>query len=277
MKTEMKKAIEALSTEAIKVNVFGNLVRVNETVFPLPLVKGNGKLGETVYHSSTVPTNEIMAAADNDGNVVSEMGTCPCKCPGCYATKGNYNFRTTKYALIMRTKLLREFPEIYFSLVRIQLTFEHVEKLRIHAAGDFIKGEAKGFYDVLVDFPSVKAWTYTKVKNDPDIDLLDSLPNCNVVKSIIPGCGFNFGHVAYIAATFYRLLAAGKSVYICRCGIDKNQHCSDCDGCSTHEYVLFVEHSTGYNAETDYGFSKLVSLIENQKAIIAAYKARHQH
>ena len=124
------------------------------------------------------------------------------------------------------------------------------------------------WYDILKQFPNVKAWTYTKVKENDEIRMLNSLPNMNIVKSIIQGCGFNYGHVAYIANMFYRLKRLGKSVYICRCGIDDSQHCSDCDGCREHEYVLFLEHSTDYNARADYGYNKIVELINNQKDII---------
>ena len=194
----------------------------------------------------------------------TEKGTCPMTCKGCYGTCGFYTFNSTKYYLIMRTRLLKNYPEIYFLLVALQIEHEHIEKLRIHATGDFLPGEAKGFYNVLIQFPHVKAWTYTKCEISGEIALLDSLTNCNIVKSIIPHCGFNYGHVAYIANMYYYLKRLNKSVYICRCGIDKNQHCSSCNGCSDHEYVLFVEHSTGYNAADDYGYNKLVSLIESQ-------------
>lgn len=259
MKATTRKAIEALGLK-----VFGNYVKVNDDLYPLPLVQGNAKLGKTVWHSSTVPTCEIITAHDADGNEISEKGTCPMSCPGCYARTGNYQFNTTKYALIMRTKLLRNYPDIYFALIRVQLSTENIERLRIHAAGDFIPGEAAGFAAVLKDYPSVMSWTYTKCQISGEIADLDSLDNCNVVKSIVPGCGFNFGHIDYIISTFHKLLDAGKSVYVCRCGIDKNQHCSDCDGCCNHEYVLFVEHSTGYDAASDAMYNDLVKLIESQ-------------
>lgn len=262
------KTRKALIAKGYK--VFGSLVKVAGDLFPLPLVEGNEKLGKKVWHGSTLPTNKefhVVVKDKKTGEVIketTETGACPMSCKGCYGTAGNYNFPSVQYSLAMRTKLLRQFPEIYFDLVRIQLENEGIEKLRIHATGDFLPGEALAYYNILKDFPHIKAWTYTKVENDHDIELLNSLPNCNVVKSIIPGCGFNYGHVAYIANMFYRLKRLGKSVYICRCGIDENQHCSSCDGCSDHEYVLFIEHSTGYNARADYGYNKVVELIENQ-------------
>ena len=86
-----------------------------------------------------------------------------------------------------------------------------------------------------------------------------------MVQSVIKGWGYNYGHVAYIAALYYYLKRNNESVYICRCGIDPEQHCSDCNGCSDHKYVLFLEHSTGYDPKTDYGYEKFVQLVNNQE------------
>lgn len=255
--------------------VYGSYVMVNGELFPLPLVKGNSKLGRAVWHSSTAPTNEELTVLDKKtGEIIATCkGTCPLTCKGCYGKTGHYQHDNVKLSVIMRTRLLREYPAIYFLLVRTQLTYENIKYLRIHAVGDFIPGEARGFYEILKDFPNVKAWTYTKVPTNEEIELLDSLPNMNIVKSVIPGYGFNFGHVAYIANLYYALKRAGESVYICRCGIDPEQHCSDCTGCSSHKYVLFIEHSTKYNAKKDYGFSKLKKLIEQQPRAIAGRNA----
>lgn len=264
MLTRTKKALEAFGFK-----VYGSYVMVNGELFPLPLVKGNSKLGPNVWHASTLPTNKVISAQDGAGDTVTERGTCPLTCDGCYGDdRGRYKFNDNKYGLIMRTRLLREYMPTYYRIAVIQLENENIEHLRIHATGDFIPGEALMWYDILKQFPNVKAWTYTKVKENDEIRMLNSLPNMNIVKSIIQGCGFNYGHVAYIANMFYRLKRLGKSVYICRCGIDDSQHCSDCDGCREHEYVLFLEHSTDYNARADYGYNKIVELINNQKDII---------
>lgn len=260
MKKELKKAIESNNLK-----VYGDLVMINNVLFPLPLVQGNEKLGNSVWHSSTLPTNKTITAKLKDGTELSELGTCPFTCKGCYGERNNYNYNTTKYWLIMRTRLLRNYPEIYFLLIDLQIQYERIEKLRIHAVGDFLPGEALGFYEILKKYPNVKSWTYTKLSVSGDIAILDSLKNCNVVKSVIPGFGFNFGKVAYIANLYYYLKRNNKSVYICRCGIDKEQHCSNCSGCSDHEFVLFIEHSTGYKAINDYGYNKIVDLIESQK------------
>lgn len=278
MKKAMIDEIESIRTaNNDKIRVFGTWIRINGELFLMPLVKGNSKLGEDVWHGSTLPTTkEYNVTYSKTGESIIEMGTCPTTCRDkdtgkitCYGCQNNYRYEDVQYKLAKRTKLLRVYPEIYFELIRIQLKYEDINKLRIHATGDFIPGEAIGYYNVLKDFPDIAAWTYTKIKNSAEIAKLDTLPNMNVVKSILPWGRFNYGTVAHIAASYYRLKRMNKTVYICRCGIDKNQHCSNCDGCSKHEYVLFLEHSTKYKAWLDYGFEKLKALIESQpKSVI---------
>lgn len=94
--------------------------------------------------------------------------------------------------------------------------------------------------------------------------LFDNVPNANIVKSVINGIGYNYGHCGYIIDTYNRLRAMGANVYICRCGIDKNQHCENCKHCATAQFVLFIEHSTNYKAEQDPRFEELSALIESQ-------------
>lgn len=119
--------------------------------------------------------------------------------------------------------------------------------------------------EIAIANPDVVMWSYTKnVKAETAFDDID---NVNIVKSIVRGFGFNFGHIDYIIKVYNALKAMGKSVYICRCGIDKNQHCVNCHACSKCEYVLFVEHSTDYKAEKDPRYNEIVELIEAQEDI----------
>ena len=229
--------IKALNNAGFK--MYGSLIMVAGELYPVPMTGGNSKLGN-VWNTGTAPGTGFYSVTDKEtGETVGTMGTCPVDCEKCYGQCGFYNMPSTKYSTIRKTELLRNHMKEYFEIIEIIIKYENVKKMRLHAVGDFIPGEAKHYYELFKKFPHVTVWTY------------------------IPGCGFNFGHVAYIAAVFYKLLRAGKSVYICRCGIDKNQHCENCDGCSKHEYVLFIEHSTDYIAEKDYGFDKLKALIES--------------
>jgi len=229
---------------------------------PTLLVDGNQKLGKGVWTFSTLPTNKEYTSVIN-GKVYTEKGTCPCHCVGCYATTGNYRFSSTIKALMVRTWLARHDPEFVKRAIMAQIIADHVKLLRIHAAGDFFSADYTAMWAEIVEFAhDTVFWTYTK--NASAESAFDSFSNANIVKSCIPGIGFNFGHCDYIIKAYKALKAAGNNVYICRCGIDNNQHCTTCHGCAESEFVLFVEHSTGYDASADPAYSELVGLINSQ-------------
>ena len=214
-----------------------------------PLVNGNKKIGRGCYHFSTLPGTQMFDVVVN-GMSYTVKGTCCCDCVGCYAKTGNYRYQSVKNALGMRTILARNYIQWLENAIRAQIEADGIRAVRIHAAGDFCSFEyAMMWYRIARDFPAVKFWTYTKVREFEA--LFDTLPNANIVKSIIPGVGFNFGHIDFVQETYNKLQAAGKTVHVCRCGVDKDQHCSNCKGCSENEFVLFVEHSTEYKAEKE--------------------------
>ena len=191
------------------------------------------------------------------------MGTCPCNCPGCYAMTGNYRYESTVKSLAVKTILAREYPEFTRRAIMAQIKADNIQFIRIHASGDFFSSEYVQLWkDIANAFPGVTFWTYTK--NRDAENAFNDIANTNIVKSVIPGKGFNFGHCDYILSCYEYLKNAGKSVYICRCGIDKNQPCTNCKGCSKNEYVLFIEHSTEYKAEKDSLFPVLKKIIEDQ-------------
>ena len=229
------------------------------------LIDGNAKIGKGIYHFSTLPTNQMFNVIINNMSYTVK-GTCICNCAGCYATKGNYRFQSTKNSLGIRTLLIREELDFVERAIMAQIKADHIQAIRIHASGDFDSIEYLHMWQRIVKANSnVTFWTYTKVSEYEKA--FDAFQNANIVKSIIPGIGFNFGHCDYIQRAYDALNASGKTVYICKCGIDKNQHCTNCKGCSMNEHVLFVEHSTDYCAEKDSAFPALKKLIESQKAI----------
>lgn len=225
-----------------------------------PLLKqGNTKTGKKVWTFSTLPTNKVFSTACGD-----ICGTCPCNCTGCYATKGNYNFKTTRNSLAINTLLCRDHLDIVNKMIRAQLDTLPGVDIRIHAAGDFFGDEyANMWRDIVKDYPTNNFWTYTKVAKYES--LFDDLPNGNIVKSIIPACGFNFGHIEYIAKAYIALVNAGATPYVCRCTFDDMQHCEGCRGCIEHKHVLFVEHSTEYKAKADPLFSVMSAIVDMQK------------
>lgn len=224
---------------------------------PLFLKQGNSKVGKKVY------TFSLPAGT---------KGTCICDCEGCYAKVGRYVFPNVIECLKRNQWFVEN--EIDFIHRAINAQIECICKaaatdavcVRIHAAGDFNTSNRDDYATmwkmIAYENPSVLFWTYTKISQLEN--LFDDVPNANIVKSVINGIGFNFGHCDYIIDTYKKLKATGCKVYICRCGIDKNQHCQGCRHCYESDFVLFLEHSTDYKATEDPRFDELKALIESQ-------------
>lgn len=226
------------------------------------LVDGNSKLGKGVWTFSTLPGNKTYSV-EIDGKVYDVQGTCPCNCPGCYAQTGFYNMPSVMKSNAIKTILAREHLDFVIRAIIAQIIADGIKLCRIHASGDFFSGAYIGAWQhIAKSCEACIFWTYTKNKEAENA--FDDLDNINIVHSLVPGYGFNFGHCDYILRVYKALKELGKSVYICRCGIDKNQHCTNCRGCAEHEYVLFIEHSTAYKAELDPAFEELKAIIDAQ-------------
>ena len=239
------------------------------------LINGNDKLGRGVYTYSTLATNKQYSVdLDTVDGVVNLImnGTCPCHCTGCYATKGRYTFQNVIQANARKTWLSRFDLDFMTRAIIAQINADHIKICRIHASGDFDSPEyIAAWRRIVKESPETIFWTYTK--NIQAENAFNDLSNINVVRSIIPGIGFNFGHCDYIIRVYNALKAIGKSVYICRCGIDKKQHCTNCRGCYENEIVLFIEHSTEYKAEKDPMYNELKRLIESQDITVSGKAA----
>ena len=225
------------------------------------LIDGNTKIGKGVYHFSTVPGTFLYnVVVNNMGYTVK--GTCPCNCAGCYGMSSNYK-RFGYDALSLRTLIAREHMDFMTRAIIAQIKADNIKLCRIHATGDFFSDEyVNAWRQIITACPECTFWTYTKFKAAENA--FSDLDNVNIVKSVIPGKGVNYGKIEYVLACYEFLKAAGKDVYICRCGIDKEQHCVNCKGCSRNEYVLFIEHSTSYKAEKDPLYPVIKALIESQ-------------
>lgn len=227
------------------------------------LCDGNTKVGKGVFTWSTLPTNKTYSGTIN-GKDYSIKGTCPCHCKGCYATKGCYNYQSVIDSMIRKTWLAMNDMAFVENAINAQIIVDNIKIIRIHASGDFIDSAyVEMWRRIIRKNPSVKFWTYTKRVEFESA--FDEFENANIVKSIIPNKGVNFGHCDYIIQTYFDLKNAGIDCYICKCGIDKNQHCTNCKSCSIHKYVLFVEHSTEYKAEDDPLYSVLADIIASQE------------
>ena len=231
------------------------------------LVNGNAKLDKGVWTFSTLPTNKFFDVTLDtvDGPKMFHLvGTCPCCCDGCYATKGFYNMPSVIASNAMKTWLVHVDVDFVRRAIAAQIKADGIKIVRIHASGDFCTAAyIDAWRSIVKACPETVFWTYTK--NVRAEAAFDDLANINVVKSIIHGYGFNFGHCDYIIRVYKALKAAGRKVHICRCGIDKNQHCTTCHGCVENEIVLFVEHSTDYKAEADPAYAELKTIIDGQE------------
>lgn len=260
MKKQLKQIIETYPGATVR----GNEILYKGVLYPLPLVRGNKKIGRGVWHASTLAGCGVWSCYDGDGVLQVERGTCPLTCAGCYGCAGCYLFNNVKWSLMRRTRFLRNNPALYFHCVKAQIIAQRVKLLRVHATGDFLPGEAAGYIDVFKTFPHLIGWTYTKHEITGDIRKLNALINFNIVDSNIRGCGFNFGKAAYILKVYDKLQRAGRTPYVCRCGVDKNQHCDKCNGCALNTNVLFLYHGADYDPETDPDYITLKELINAQ-------------
>ena len=224
-----------------------------------PILKnGNAKVGKGVYTFSTLPTNKTYHTSYGD-----VKGTCNCHCDGCYATKGCYNFKSTIDCLALNTILIRNYLNWIESAILAQLEIIGDCDVRISASGDMESANIVEMWKRIAKAnPNCRFWTYTKYAEFENA--FDDIDNANIVKSLIPNIGYNFGHCDYIISTYKHLKESGKQVHICKCGIDPNQHCNNCDGCRINEFVLFVEHSTAYKAIEDASYNKLADIVNNQ-------------
>ena len=215
------------------------------------LKEGNSKTGRRVYTWS-------MPAGEN--------GTCIGTCKGCYAMTGFYNMPSVIESLKLNQSIVENDIAFFYNAISAQLEIIGSGEVRIHASGDFntknSETYAKTWKMIAMENATFLFWTYTKMKQYET--LFDGINNANIVKSVINGIGYNFGHCDYIINTYKKLIAMGANVYICRCGIDKNQHCENCKHCVTSQFVLFIEHSTDYKAEKDPLYNELKMLIESQ-------------
>lgn len=191
-----------------------------------PLINGNNKIGKGVWHFSTLPGTETFTFYVGVARYEIK-GTCACDCVGCYAKTGRYVFQNVINALGVRTWLAVNDPAWLENAIAAQIKADHIETVRIHAAGDFVSLEYLEMWIRMVErFPAVTYWTYTKVAAYEAA--FDPYENANIVKSVVKGYGFNFGHCDYIIRLYNILKAAGKTVHVCRCGVDSDQHCTTC-------------------------------------------------
>lgn len=238
-----------------------------------PLLKhGNTKIG-LVWQLSMLP-REISYTFTVNGKEHTVCGTCLSTCRDkdgkitCYACAGHFQRHTVRASLGVNTWFARYALDFMRRAIMAQIAADKIEICRVHVAGDFFSIEyAEMWKGIAESYPAVCFWTYTK--NAAAERIFDGVENFHVVKSVIPGKGFNYGHCDYIIALYDYLTKSGKSVYICLCGFDDSTHCDSCGACRTCDFVLFLEHSTDYKAKEDPLYPVLYKIAMSQKRIVA--------
>ena len=281
MNKNRKNAIKkAATTKAAIYESFGIEYRtkdgkINVPVFGWikPVLKfSNKKIGK-VWAFSMLP-REIDYTFSVNGKEYNICGTCygTCRDPEtgeitCYACAGHYQRHNVRASLGMNTWLARYALDFLKRAIMAQVIADKIDIVRVHVAGDFFNVEyVNAWREIAKAFPAVCFWTYTK--NADAEKAFDDIENFHVVKSRVPGFGFNFGHCDYIIAMYDYLTKAGYSVYICKCGFDNTVHCDKCGACRNCDYVLFLEHSTSYKAEKDPLYSVLKKIVLAQADIM---------
>ena len=214
----------------------------------------NSKVGDagtwSIYHGNeTVNADDLKTkckATLTAAGLAFIKGSCPCHCDDCYCDSGRYNCDNVKAANILKLVLARFYPEFMVNAIKAQIIADNIEQMRIHAAGDFFSPEYVDCWkSIVVDFPAVTFWTYTKYEYA--LNAFRGLKNISIVPSKTPA-GINFGTCAELLKKYNDLAAAGYRVHICACGTEYEKHCSDCKtGCKAIgkdcDYVLFIKHS----------------------------------
>lgn len=220
-----------------------------------PLLKeGNSKVGKACF------TFSLPAGT---------KGTCICNCKGCYAQSGFYCMKSVKESLAKNQMLVENSLDFVHRAIQAQIIADKITMIRIHAAGDFNTSNSAEYAAMWVDIvktnPAVKFWTYTKMEQYETI--FDTLPNANIVPSVLPfNLGFNFGTCAQLLKMYETMKKHGITPHICECGVNDSHHCENCAGCSINKYVLFILHSVAdYDAKKDSLLPQIAAIIEAQK------------
>lgn len=165
----------------------------------------------------------------------------------CYATKAYKQYPSAKALWDYNTKLAKN--NLFKLYDRLDKEINTISKsrstnktIRIHQSGDFVsQAYINMWYDLANKYPNVTFYGYTKVNNILDTNKLNTLPNVNIIDSMLKGKIRNYGTISYVN----RLVAKYDS-FICpatygankddiKCGIN-------CDYCFTQNNVVFVQH-----------------------------------
>lgn len=242
-------------TRRYEISYDGQRVYISE-----PLTVGNSKLSRLVL------IFDLLA--------VYTCGNCSACANRCYAVKAQKAYPTCWDKRACNTYLAaHDLPRLR-KLIINQLAGTDKPFCRIHSSGEFFsQAYIEMWADIARLFPAIRFYYYSKMSDLLDFSPLESLPNVNAVRSVLPDGSVNFGGYEYVQQK-----AAQFGIPVCPYGREKAKakntaeregkekgltgrklkrfinravkditntavHCgSDCTLCMHAPYVLFYEH-----------------------------------
>ena len=156
----------------------------------------------------------------------------------CYAKKAEVQYADTEIFRETNLHLFLNQPELLHELIVEQLSNTKFDVVRIHSSGDFLNQSYINFWnDIVMLFPNIKFYVYTKVDHILDFSEIVLNTNFNLIRSFV-GNKVNFGSVDYCNE-----LKANHGAFICPVTAGKDIKCGlQCKYCITKKNVCFVEH-----------------------------------
>lgn len=203
-----------------------------------------------------------------NGKSCTMKGTCPLQCEHCYGCNGRYAMASVYNSIAWKTVAARQHMDWLENAITAQINWGKYGKpldfVRVHITGDFFSEEYIAMWKrIKANCPTTRMWAYTK--NPVAENAFDDVEGFNIVKSLVPGFGLNYGHCDHVMEMYHSLKSAGIETHICRCAVDGEQHCDTCRACQDLKHVLFLEHGSNYNPKADPLWDEFVALVESEE------------
>jgi len=192
----------------------------------LLLSRGNGKLDKSVLCWSIPPVKSCLNCSD-------------CKST-CYARLPYNRWPVVQKAWDRNFELAKsgEFESLLMTEIK---QARNVKTVRIHVAGDFFSQDyIQSWERIILKFPNIKFYTYTKVYDKFDFLGLEVYHNMNLINSIADDGKINYGdekRVNELIAMGYKVCPATM-----KGGVDKVKCGKGCTICHDYNKVAFHQH-----------------------------------
>ncbi len=188
------------------------------------LTRGNSKLDKSIFNWSITPIKSCLNCED-------------CK-KSCYAIK-SYRFYPTVKLAWDRNLILAKNGDFVSMVVNQLKKARTCKAVRIHVAGDFFdQNYINSWEKIILLFPNIKFYCYSKVMEILNFTAIMAAPNFNIINSIAPDGGVNFGNqdrVNELKDMGYLVCPVTNGDTDIQCG-------RNCSLCLTHRKVCFIEH-----------------------------------